>query len=233
MRYGEKHTASICRTIIAAAVLLCALPGCGGDKKEIVGAITNPKEVSTIFSRDVTTLISDSGITRYRVVTKEWYMYEQSDSPRWYFPKGLYIETFDEDFDVEAFIEGDTAIYYKYKRLWELKGDVRMANINDERFFTEQIFWDQDKQQVFSDSTIHIERGDRIIEGKGFLSNESMTKYKILKTTGIFPVEKRETNDSVRKDAPAMRQNNALKYAPQDRLRPIPDSQAAERNPAS
>ena len=170
-----------------------------------------------MVSYGVNTLISDSGITRYRVVTKEWYMYEQSDSPRWYFPKGLYIETFDENFDVEAFIEGDTAIYYKYKRLWELKGDVRMANIQDERFFTEQLFWNQDKQQIYSDSTIHIERGDRIIEGQGFLSNESMTKYKILKTTGIFPVEKRETNDSVRKDASAMRQNNALKYAPQDR----------------
>ncbi|MBO8437850.1 MAG: LPS export ABC transporter periplasmic protein LptC [Bacteroidetes bacterium] len=217
MRYSRKNNIHTSYIAAAAAMLFLLLSGCRGDKKEVVGALSNPKEVSTIFSRDVTTLISDSGITRYRVVTKEWYMYEQSDSPRWYFPKGLYIETFDENFDVEAFIEGDTAIYYKYKRLWELKGDVRMANIQDERFFTEQLFWNQDKQQIYSDSTIHIERGDRIIEGQGFLSNESMTKYKILKTTGIFPVEKRETNDSVRKDASAMRQNNALKYAPQDR----------------
>ena len=217
MRYSRKNNIHTSYIAAAAAMLFLLLSGCRGDKKEVVGALSNPKEVSTIFSRDVTTLISDSGITRYRVVTKEWYMYEQSDSPRWYFPKGLYIETFDENFDVEAFIEGDTAIYYKYKRLWELKGAVRMANIQDERFFTEQLFWNQDKQQIYSDSTIHIERGDRIIEGQGFLSNESMTKYKIHKTTGIFPVEKRETNDSVRKDASAMRQNNALKYAPQDR----------------
>ena len=217
MRYSRKNNIHTSYIAAAAAMLFLLLSGCRGDKKEVVGALSNPKEVSTIFGRDVTTLVSDSGITRYRVVTKEWYMYEQSDSPRWYFPKGLYIETFDENFDVEAFIEGDTAIYYKYKRLWELKGDVRMANIQDERFFTEQLFWNQDKQQIYSDSTIHIERGDRIIEGQGFLSNESMTKYKILKTTGIFPVEKRETNDSVRKAASAMRQNNALKYAPQDR----------------
>lgn len=219
MHYGKRNIVSACLKSIAAAISALALASCGGDKKEVVGAITNPKEVSTIFSRDVTTLISDSGITRYRVVTKEWYMYEQSDSPRWFFPKGLYIETFDENFDVEAFIEGDTAIYYKYKRIWELKGDVRMANIRDERFFTEQLFWDQDKQQIYSDSIIHIERGDRIMEGQGFVSNESMTKYKILKTTGIFPVEKNEGNDSTRKDASAMRQNNALKYAPKDRLR--------------
>lgn len=222
MRSNKTHTHIIGPfiAVMAMAITFLVSSGCRRDKKEIVEALSNPKEVSTIFSRDVTTLISDSGVTRYRVVAKEWYMYEQSDSPRWYFPKGLYIETFNENFDVEAFIEGDTAIYYKYKRIWELKGDVRMANTQDERFFTEQLFWDQDKQQIYSDSVIHIERGDRIIEGKGFLSNESMTKYKILKTTGIFPVEKRPANDSTRKDTPAMRQNNALKYAPQDRQQP-------------
>ncbi|MEG1999571.1 MAG: LPS export ABC transporter periplasmic protein LptC, partial [Bacteroidales bacterium] len=58
----------------------------------------------------------------------------------------------------------------------------------------------------------------RIIEGKGCLSNESMTSYKILQTTGIFPMEAHVASDSVKvDDKRARRENNALKYAPQDR----------------
>lgn len=201
------------------SLILLVMAGCAKEKKETIKAFKDPKEVSTIFSRDVSTLISDSGITRYRVVAAEWYMYENSVKPRWFFPKGIYVETFDESFNVTAFIEGDTAIFYKDKQLWELKGDVRMANTKDERFFTEQLFWDQQAQTLYSDSAIHIERGDRIIEGNGFISNESMTSYKILQTTGIFPMEARgPASDSVKvDDKRARRENNALKYAPQDR----------------
>ncbi|MEG1573825.1 MAG: LPS export ABC transporter periplasmic protein LptC [Bacteroidales bacterium] len=199
-------------------LMLLTFVGCGKENKETIKAFKDPKEVSTIFSKNVSTLISDSGITRYRVVADEWYMYENSVRPRWFFPKGIYVETFDESFNVTAFIEGDTAIFYKDKQLWELKGDVRMANTKDERFFTEQLFWDQVAQTLYSDSAIHIERGDRIIEGKGFLSNESMTSYKILQTTGIFPMEAHVASDSVKvDDKRARRENNALKYAPQDR----------------
>lgn len=197
---------------IYIAMLLISLCSCGKAKKEMMNSFEDPNEVCTVFSRDVSTLISDSGITRYRVVAPEWYMYEQSDSPRWYFPKGIYLENFDEDFNVSAFLEGDTAIFLKSQRLWELRGDVKMANTKDERFFTERIYWSQDAQKIYSDTVIHIERGDRIIEGKGFESNQNMTAYKILKTTGIFPVEdfkKKDTTESAALDT--LKNKTALK----------------------
>ena len=40
---------------------------------------------------------------------------------------------------------------------------------------------------MYSDSFIHIERSDRIIEGYGFESNEQMTDYVIRRPSGIFP----------------------------------------------
>ena len=180
--------------------------GCKKDNKEVIEAFADPKEVSTIYSKDVSTLISDSGVTKYRVVAPEWYMYENSATPRWYFPEGIYLEQFDDDYNVDAFLEGDTAIFYKAQKLWELRGDVKMANTKDERFFTERLFWSQDAQRIYSDTVIHIERGDRIIEGLGFESNQNMTQYKILKTTGIFPID-----DMRRKDTTSMQSLDTLK----------------------
>ena len=182
-------------------LFILTMIGCGKDNKVVIESFTDPNEVPTIYSKDVSTLISDSGVTRYRVVAPDWYMYENSETPRWYFPRGIYLETFDDDYNVAAFLEGDTAIFYKNKRLWEIRGDVKMANTNDERFFTEQLFWSQDAKKIYSDTIIHIERGDRIIEGLGFESNQNMTQYKILKTTGIFPVEDMRRKEATSTDA--------------------------------
>ena len=176
-------------TIAILFLLVMVVVSCGSDKKEVIESFADPKEASTVYSKNVSTLISDSGVTKYRVVAPEWYMYENASVPRWYFPNGIYLEQFDDNYNVDAYLEGDTAIFYKAQRLWELRGDVKMANTKDERFFTERLYWSQDAQKIYSDTVIHIERGDRIIEGLGFESNQNMTQYKILKTTGIFPVE--------------------------------------------
>lgn len=192
--------------VVLLLPFVMVMVGCGSDKKEIIESFSDPKEMPTVFSKDVSTLVSDSGVTRYRAVAPEWYIYDQSSTPRWYFPKGIYLENFDENYNVSAFLEGDTAIYYKTQRLWELRGDVKMANTKDERFFTEKLYWSQDAQKIYSDTLIHIERGDRIIEGVGFESNQNMTAYKILKTTGIFPVE-----DMRRKDTTSMQALDTLK----------------------
>ena len=176
-------------TIAILFLLVMVVVSCGSDKKEVIESFADPKEASTVYSKNVSTLISDSGVTKYRVVAPEWYMYENASVPRWYFPNGIYLEQFDDNYNVDAYLEGDTAIFYKAQRLWELRGDVKMANTKDERFFTERLYWSQDAQKIYSDTVIHIERGDRIIEGLGFESNQNMTQYKILKTTGIFPME--------------------------------------------
>ena len=43
----------------------------------------------------VSTLISDSGIIRYKIIAEDWYVYDRTDPPRWTFMKGLFLEKFD------------------------------------------------------------------------------------------------------------------------------------------
>ena len=83
----------------------------------------------------------------------------------------------------------DTAYFYNKKEVWKLIGNVKIENLNGERFNTELLYWDQKKEKIYSDKYIRIEQPDRVITGWGFESNQEMTIYKILKPGGIFYVE--------------------------------------------
>ena len=87
--------------------------------------------------------------------------------------------------------------------MWRLDGHVTILNEKKEVILTQQLFWDQRKKEVRSDSFIHIERAEQIIEGVGFKSNERMTIYELDKPMGIFPV-----STLMRKDTTNTETNN-------------------------
>lgn len=190
---------------VAAALLIIVhiLAGCREDEKEMMAGRVDPESTPTMTTTDVVTLISDSGITRYRIITPLWLMYEEAQEPKWRFPSGLKLEKFDPQFKVDASIECDSATYFKDKQLWRLDGYVDVKNLQGEKFLTEQLFWNQRTQKIYSDSFIHIERSGRVIEGYGFESNETMTDYHVLRVSGIFPSSQFKTDSAARERAAA------------------------------
>lgn len=187
------------RNILFIVAAIIFFIGCK-DEKGVGSTDVNPDSLATVITRDIKTLISDSGITQYRLTAAEWQMYEKRQEPIWIFPDGLFIEKFDSLFQVIAYIKSDSAVYHKNQKLWELNHNVAIQNIEQETMLTQQLFWDQNAKELYSDSFIHITRQDRIIEGYGFRSNETFTSYKLLKPSGIFPVEEKkigEARDSV------------------------------------
>lgn len=168
-----------------------ALTGCSDDKKSLIGNV-DPETFPTMLTTDVSTFVSDSGYVRYHLISDLWLMFDEASEPYWNFPQGLYMERFDDSMEVISTFVADSAVYLSNKKLWEFDGNVRMKNFDGDRFATEQLFWDQAGKKVYSDSFIHIERIDRILEGYGFESNEEMTEYTILQVSGIFPVPQRQ-----------------------------------------
>ena len=169
--------------------MLVLSSSCSGNKKNLGDAITERDSMSVMTTIGVTTLVSDSGVVRYRIKAEEWMVYDRRKPPYWAFEKGVYLEKFDTLFNIEANIQADTAYFYNKKELWKLIGNVKIENLNGERFNTELLYWDQKKEKIYSDKFIKIEQPDRVITGWGFESNQEMTIYKILKPGGIFYVE--------------------------------------------
>lgn len=174
---------------LAAIVMLLSFSSCDGKAKAIGDAITERDSLPMMQTMGVTTLISDSGVTRYRVNTEEWLVFDRKKPSYWAFEKGVYVEQFDSIFNIEASIKADTAYYYDKERLWKLIGNVDIQNRKGERFNTELLYWNEATQKVYSDKFIRIEQPDRIITGHGFDSNQQMTVYVIRNIEGIFYVE--------------------------------------------
>lgn len=140
----------------------------------------------------ITTIISDSGITRYRISTDEWLMFDKATRPYWSFPKGIYFERFNEKYQIDAQMTSKEAVFYELEKLWIFKRNVKAQNLQGEIFETEQLFWDQNTERIYSTDTIRIRQKDKIIKGIGFESNQTLTQYTIHKPQGIIPLDQDE-----------------------------------------
>ena len=176
------------RTIAAAIVLPLFVISCDGEQATY-SAIENRDSLAVMSTYGVNTVISDSGRISYRIEAEEWLIFDRRKPPFWAFEKGVYLEKFDDSLRVEATIECDTAYYYSEQKLWKLIGDVDIRNPNDERFSTEIMYWDQGKEEIYSDAYIKIEQKDQTTEGIGFSSNQNMTRWEIKNTKGIYAIK--------------------------------------------
>ena len=176
-------------TIALGVIVMLFLCASCGDKTPVAEAISNRSEAPRLKVDEITTIISDSGITRYRIIAKVWCVYDKTDEPYWDFPQGLHLERFDEFYNTDAKIDCKRARYFESRRVWELNDSVRATNIEGDQFETQQLFWSQNDERIYSDSAIVVTQRDKKIMGEGFESNQSMTRYTIRKTKGIIPID--------------------------------------------
>ncbi len=169
---------------------------CNNEKPETIGAVVDRSTLPKLHATEITTVISDSGITRYRISAPCWNVYDKASQPYWEFPNGIHFERFDLNLKVDANIHSQYAKFDENRQLWELKGKVRATNIRGELFETEQLFWDQRGERIYSDSLIKITKVNQIITGIGFESNQSMTQYTIRLPQGVFPVDENAQHKS-------------------------------------
>lgn len=191
---------------IAALALLGLLPAaCKNERKVDVAAGLDPARMASMKTVNVSTLISDSGVTRYKIVAPVWYIYDEAETPYWLFPQGVYLRKYDNQFRVVASVAADSARYFKLQKLWKLDGNVELTKDPADLFLTEQLFWDERSRTIYSDSFIHVENDSHVIEGHGFQSDDNLISYTVVRPTGIFPADRShlrgdsEPDDSVRR----------------------------------
>lgn len=186
-----KHTLTAICTIV---VIVCLGVRCSNEKPDTIAAIVDRSTLPRLHATEITTVISDSGITRYRISAPDWDVYDKVSQPYWEFPKGIHFEKFNLDLKVDANIHARYARFDENNQTWELRGKVRSTNLQGELFETEQLFWNQREERFYSDSLVKITQKSHIITGIGFESNQSMTKYLIRQPQGIFPIDEKENS---------------------------------------
>ena len=177
------------RVIVLFALItsyISFISSCSEAQEHVAPAVNPEDSASTMTSYGVNTLISDSGVIKYRIVTERWDVNTVRRPSRWEFMKGIFFEQFDEQFHVEAYIQADTAWYFDKERLWKLRGRVSIRNIKGLIYTSEELYWDGIKHQFYSTVFSRVVTPERTMEGTYFRSDEKMEHYLVTNSKGSF-----------------------------------------------
>ena len=202
---------------------LLLLGSCEERKEHTAPAIHDRDSVSMMTSYGVNTLISDSGVIKYKIVTERWDVNTIKQPTRWTFERGIFLEQFDEKFHVEGYINADTAWYYDQLKLWKLRGRVHIRNVNGLMFDSEELYWDGIKHEFYSYCFSRVVTPERTMEGTYFRSDEHMAHYEISNSVGSFQSEDLEGGSQ---QGDSVQPHDSTQVAP-------PQRQAATRHKAT
>ena len=201
--------------LIVCSLLLIIICSCSEVREHTAPAINERDSVSMMTSYGVNTLISDSGVIKYKIVTERWDVNTIKQPPRWTFEKGIFLEQFDEQFHVEGYINADTAWYYEQQKLWELRGRVHIRNVNGLVFDSEELFWDGIKHEFYSYKFSKVVTPERTLQGTYFRSDEHMLHYEVTNSVGSFQSEDIEgDNNGQQQSADTQKPDSTMPTAP-------------------
>ena len=204
--------------------MLLFMEACQEQVEHTAPAILAKDSVAMMTSYGVNTLVSDSGVMKYRIVTERWEVNTAKNPSRWTFEKGILLEQFDETFHINSYIQSDTAYYFDQLKVWKLYGRVRILTKDGLRFTSEQLTWDQNKHELSSNVFSKLVTPERTLQGSHFWSDEKMTRYFVSNSKGSF--EKGDVagtqNDTLSSQPDAVKRNMRPQATPRSATNSIP-----------
>lgn len=180
MGKSPRHTSKFIALLIAGSAML--LLSCG-DKK--ITAEVNTEMLVTQRSDSLVQIKSHNGVKQYYFKTPLLERYELASEPYMEFKKGVWVETYKDSTGVrESMLEADYAINYEKRQLWEARGNVVAVGANGQTLYTEQLFWDQRMERIYSNVDSKIVQGDEVFVGEGFESDDKLEKWVFRNYTG-------------------------------------------------
>ena len=193
-RLGRRLVVRVLPALIT--IHLSLFTSCEQAQEHVAEAVNERDSASMMVSYGVNTLISDSGVIKYKIVTERWDVNIIKNPSRWTFEKGVFFEQFDQKFHVEAYVQADTAWYFDQLKLWKLRGRVRIRNVNGLVYTSEELYWDGLRHELYSNVFSKVVTPERTLQGTYFRSDEQMRHYTVSNSKGSFITEDMEKDDS-------------------------------------
>ena len=69
-----------------------------------------------------------------------------------------------------------------------LRDSVIIFNIKGDTLRSEELWWDQTKEKIYTNLAVHIRKPDEKLDGTGFLADQNLRKWTIYNATGPINV---------------------------------------------
>ena len=177
---------------VAALLTMLAVPlSCTNDAPPMGNTVTGRDSLPVMTTYGVSKLITDSGVVRYKIITEEWRIYDKTTPPRWEFPKGLFLERYDNKFKVDLRFAADSAWLYN-QNVWKLRGNVVIDDKTSQSHLrTQELYWNMQTGEMASNVHTILKQPQQEIEGTWFratMQNGHPTQYHIRQSRGFMPM---------------------------------------------
>ena len=152
---------------------------------------TNPDSIVTQRSLNLEITDSRNGTLSYRFTTPLMEEHGLAAEKYMEFPAGIKVVTYnDSTRAVESELTARYAKRIERLKLWEARGKVVAINAEGRRLETEQLFWDEGSNIVYSNVYSRITTRDgEVLEGSSFESNTDLTDFNFRNPVGYVMVD--------------------------------------------
>lgn len=171
-------------TILIISIIFCISISC--KKKIDVIPKSDFLLYPSMTARDFETVLLDSGKTTLIMRSPLAESYDNEKEPFTEFRFGINVDFYDGKKFISGSVSSKYAKYLKNTNLWELKDSVVVIGENKDMLETEVLFWDQEKDLIYTDRFVRITNEDQIVMGTGFESDSKLSKRRIKKVSATI-----------------------------------------------
>lgn len=165
-------------------LLVVLLNSCEGKIEKIVDF--EILSLPSLTGKDINTVFTDSGKVKLVMSAPIMEKWSNLESPYSEFRLGMKIEFHDGHKEPIATASSKYAKFFDEENLWELDNSVVIINESGDKLETEQLFWNRDKNLVYTDRFVKITNEDQTVMGTGFESDPQLTRRKIKNVTATI-----------------------------------------------
>jgi LPS export ABC transporter protein LptC len=130
---------------------------------------------------------SENEIIKSKVTAELFYEFANGD---YEFPKGVYIEMYNEFGRLESTLRANYAKFIKEQDHWLGQGKVEVKNVEkNEQLNTEELFWNPKTKKIFTNKFVTIRQQGDVIYGTGLDAMQDLTDYVITNPEGTLAVD--------------------------------------------
>lgn len=160
---------------------------CQNSLKDVKNATEQITGGSVEVSTGVEIIYSDSAVVKAKIITPEL-THVKNENPYYEMKKGLRAIFYNIHQQETSNIVADYGIQKEGQNIIELKNNVVVTNRDGKVFKSDELIWDSNKHQFYSNKLVSIITPTQTIHGTKFLSDESFSYYEIHQSTGNFDV---------------------------------------------
>jgi len=186
---SRENTISLPRRVFAKKAMAflgcCFILSCANNYQEVQNLAKKPIPVDR--ATNVDSYLRQDGIVKARLTAPLMTRTTLADTPKTEFPKSLHVDFYDTT-KIQSRLFAKYGLYYTNKRLVYLRDSVIVFNVQGDTLRCEELWWDQNKEQIYTNVPVHIRKPDEKIDGTGLVADQNFRSWTITNAKGPINV---------------------------------------------